>query len=71
MRTEESTDSPLYKLKAISLLHMIGYNSDVPASDVGAELLFAIGSVLEGVPVADLELRHIDKQQLIREMAHG
>lgn len=59
-----------YKFKAISLLHMLGYNSDVPAKDVGAELLYAVGNVLEGVRVEDLDLRVIDKAQLVAEMRH-
>lgn len=60
-----------YKFKAITLLHMLGYNSDVPADQVGAELLFAVGNVLEGTPVEDLDLRVINKSKLITEMQHG
>lgn len=59
-----------YKFKAISLLHMLGYNSDVPARDVGAELLYAVGNILEGTRVEDLDLRLIDKNQLVQEMAY-
>lgn len=69
MRADESKYENMgYKLKAIALLHMLGYNSDVPAEDVGAELLFAIGHILEGAPVEDLVLRNIDKTKLVTEM---
>lgn len=60
-----------YKFKAIALLHILGYNSEVPASDVGAELLYAIGNILEGRRVEELELRVIDKGQLVKEMAYA
>lgn len=60
-----------YKFKAISLLHMLGYNSDVPAKDVGAELLYAIGNILEGCRVEDLDLRALDKRQLVAEMNYA
>lgn len=56
------------KLKAIATLHMIAYASDAPADAVGAELLFAIGYVLEGVPLEQLDLSTIDKTELIREV---
>jgi hypothetical protein len=56
------------KLKAIATLHMIAYSSDAPAEAVGAELLFAIGHLLEGVALQDLQLSVIDKDELIREV---
>lgn len=69
MRADESRyDNMGYKLKAIALLHMLGYNSDVSAESVGAELLFAIGHVLEGAAVEELELRAISKEKLVAEM---
>ena len=60
-----------YKFRAIRLLHMLGYNSDKAAGEIGAELLYAIGNVLEGQRVEDLELRSIDKSQLVKEMRHA
>lgn len=59
------------KLKAIATLHMIAYASDAPADQVGAELLFAIGYVLEGVPLEQLDLTAIDKDELIREVGRN
>lgn len=56
------------KLKAIATLHMIAYASEAPAEVVGAELLFAIGYVLEGVPLDQLDLVAINKTELIREV---
>ena len=56
------------KLKAIATLHMIAYASEAPADAVGAELLFAIGYVLEGVPLDQLDLVVINKNELIREV---
>lgn len=60
-----------YKFRAIRLLHMLGYNSDKSATEIGAELLYAIGNVLEGQRVEELELRSIDKAQLVKEMLHA
>lgn len=60
-----------YKFKVIALLHMLAYNSDTPASELGAELLYALGSVLEGVCAEDLDLRVIDKAQLIKELQYA
>ena len=72
MKYEETNHENLgYKFKAISLLHMLGYNSDVPASEIGAEILYAVGNILEGSKVEDLELRVIDKEALLREMTYG
>jgi len=50
---------------------MLGYNSDKSATEIGAELLYAIGNVLEGQRVEELELRAIDKAQLVKEMLHA
>jgi citrate lyase gamma subunit len=50
---------------------MLGYNSDVAASEVGAEILYAVGNILEGARVEDLELRVIDKEALLKEMTDG
>ncbi len=56
------------KLKAIATLYMVAYSSDASADAVGAELLFAIGHLLEGVELKDLNLSIIDKDELIREV---
>ncbi len=58
-------------LKAIATLHMIAYSSNKPASDVGAEVLFAVGDLLEGVPLEELDLKVIDKADLLRELQNG
>lgn len=69
MKTDSAAYGDMaYKLKAITLLHMLGYNSDAAASELGAELLFAVGGILEGVPVEELDLRVISKPRLLAEM---
>lgn len=60
-----------YKFRVIALLHMLAYNSNLPSGDAGAELLYAIGSVLEGLPAEDLDLRVLDKTQLLKELTYA
>jgi len=55
------------KLKDIRALHIGGYNSPVAIEKVSTEFFYAVGDVLEGVALEALELKHIDKAEVLRE----
>ena len=58
-------------LRRLRLLHVVAYNTQKPADDVGAELLFAMGDILEGKNPDELDLKLIDKKEFLTELANA
>jgi hypothetical protein len=59
------------KLKTIRALHMVTYNSTMTVEQMAVEFYYAIGDILEGQKPDDLNLKTIDKDEFMREVADG
>lgn len=66
-----SQEHLLSKLRAIRALHIVAYNSNTPVDKMAPEFFYAIGDILEGQKPTDLNLKTIDKQQLLEELHDG
>ncbi len=58
------------RLRAIAVLHMVAYTSEGAADKIGAELLFALGEILEGVSLVNLSLTHINRAEFLKELSN-
>ena len=58
-------------LKSIRALHVGGFSTPIAVEKVAVEFMFAVGDLLEGREIKELELKYIDKQDVIRELEDG
>jgi len=70
-RAYESQKHLLEKLHKIRALFVTAYSSTQPAEKMGLEFMYAVGDVLEGQRVEDLNLRLISREEVLRELSDG
>lgn len=58
-----------YKLKALRALHITAYNMVEPIEKVSVEFFYALGEILEGQRVDELNLKIISKDEFLKEFA--
>lgn len=61
----------LARYKRISNLYIAYVNSDLSPEEFGREFVFAVGDILEGKTVDQLELFHIDVAEIEDVVSHG
>lgn len=57
----------VYKLKAIRSLFVTAHNSPYEVQKVAVEFYYAVGDLLEGRKVEELELPNISRDEFLRE----
>lgn len=60
----------IYKLDAIRVLWFTAHNSSSDGQKLYAEFYHAVGDLLEGRQVEELELKNIDRADFLRELKH-
>jgi hypothetical protein len=66
-RKLESIQHLIYKLKAIRALYVTAHNSSVDGQKIYSEFYHAIGDLIEGRRVEELQLHNIKREEFLRE----
>lgn len=60
-------ESITQRLKNIVALYVGAYNTPKPVEQTAVEFMYAVGDLLEGTPLKDLALKHINMEEVLRE----
>lgn len=66
-RKLDSIQHLIYKVKAVRVLWVTAHNSSTEGQKLYAEFYHAVGDLLEGRKVEELELKNIEREEFLRE----